>query len=147
MTFYARSGVMRGSPATDTELQLCFTIIEQNFWHINSFPPFPTLFCTKKTGPPGILTFTRMATTTNIGQRRSRPPREAIRSKIHFKNIRPISLRTLFSCRIQIPNSRPSTKAKPAHSFSLHHATVCNASLSWSSHRVYSQIRLYLCDI
>lgn len=32
-------------------------------WHLNNFQPLPTLFCTKKAGPPGILTLTRIATT------------------------------------------------------------------------------------
>ena len=78
---------MRLSPATDTELPLCFIVIVRNLWHLNNLPSFPTRFCTNSTGPPGILILTRMATTSSTGHRISSPSNEITLSNIHFSII------------------------------------------------------------
>ena len=60
-------GVIRLSPATDTELPPCPTVMERNLYIVKSLPPRPTRLCLKITGPPGILTFISTATTASTG--------------------------------------------------------------------------------
>ena len=43
--------------------------------------------CTKNAGPPGIFTFTSIATISNTGQRNNNPISETNRSNIHFNII------------------------------------------------------------
>lgn len=56
---FAPSGVLRLSPAMDTVLPLCFTVIVRNIWQLNNFPLRPTRFCTKNARAPGILPSTK----------------------------------------------------------------------------------------
>ena len=48
---------------------------------------FPTLFCTKNTGPPGIFIFINIATTISTGHKKNRPMNETTRSKRNFTTI------------------------------------------------------------
>ena len=58
-----------------------------HLWHLNSLPPRPTRFWTKNAGPPGIFTFTRMATSSSTGHSSSSPNSATTLSNIHFSNI------------------------------------------------------------
>ena len=82
---FAPSGVLRLSPATDTVLPLCFTVIVRNIWQLNNFPLRPTRFCTKNARAPGIFTFNKIATITGYNIASSK--NATILSNNHFNNI------------------------------------------------------------
>ena len=83
----APNGVIRASPATDTDEPSCPTVILLNLYIVNRHPAFPTRFCLNITGPSGIFTLIKIATTNKTGQKNIKPKKEAKRSKQLFNNI------------------------------------------------------------
>ena len=73
---HAPSGVMRLSPATDTDdPPWCISIV-RNLYKVKSLPSFPTRFCLNKAGPSGIIKRISSAT-TYIGRSNTTRPQKA----------------------------------------------------------------------
>ena len=80
----APKGVIRLSPATDTDDPPCPTFILRNLYIVNTSPFSPTRFCLNNAGPSGIFTRIIPHTTSNTGQRHNKPIRAIMRSKINL---------------------------------------------------------------
>lgn len=80
---FAPSGVIRLSPATETDDPEWFTVIDRNLYMVNNRPLRPTRRCLKITGPP-ILIRIKTATTNNTEDKANKPNSDAVRSKRYF---------------------------------------------------------------